>query len=181
MDAQDAVEAWLHQLNLNMKATLKDMIAKAINSGASDIERLPSQVLQLAETVSFTRECEAAISGGRAALGQLKQNLMRRLSELTSYPTDVPLTALKVKALVLDLIHNMDVVDQLISAGTSSLNDWQWRKQLRYYMSDSGHVTMRMVEAEFDYTYEYQGNFPKLVHTPLTDKCYLTLTQAMLI
>lgn len=36
-----------------------------------------------------------------------------------------------------------------------------------------------MVDAELQYTYEYQGNAPKLVRTPLTEKCFLTLTQAI--
>jgi dynein heavy chain 2 len=36
-----------------------------------------------------------------------------------------------------------------------------------------------MANSSFDYTFEYQGNAQKLVYTPLTDKCYLTLTQAM--
>ncbi len=50
----------------------------------------------------------------------------------------------------------------------------------RYYLRKDGVCVMRMVDAEFEYTYEYQGNAAKLVHTPLTDKCYLTLTQGTL-
>uniref|UniRef100_A0AAF5DHG2 Cytoplasmic dynein 2 heavy chain 1 n=1 Tax=Strongyloides stercoralis TaxID=6248 RepID=A0AAF5DHG2_STRER len=59
-----------------------------------------------------------------------------------------------------------------------TINSWIWQKQLRFYYEKS-HVIVRMSDASFDYTYEYQGNYPKLVHTPLTDKCYLTLTQAL--
>lgn len=47
----------------------------------------------------------------------------------------------------------------------------------RFYMNRKGLCSINMVDAEFEYTYEYQGNAAKLVHTPLTDKCYLTLTQ----
>lgn len=40
-------------------------------------------------------------------------------------------------------------------------------------------VVVRMLDAEIGYSYEYQGNNPKLVRTELTEKCFLTLTQAM--
>lgn len=49
----------------------------------------------------------------------------------------------------------------------------------RFYMGEEGTAKVRMADAAVMYSYEYQGNAPKLVHTPLTDKCYLTMTQAM--
>ncbi|CAM9476375.1 unnamed protein product, partial [Laminaria digitata] len=66
--------------------------------------------------------------------------------------------------------------DRPIRNGAESLEDWIWQKQLRYYIK-GGSAIIKMSSAQFGYSYEYQGNAPKLVHTPLTDKCYLTLTQ----
>ncbi|KAJ3333485.1 Cytoplasmic dynein 2 heavy chain 1, partial [Kappamyces sp. JEL0680] len=60
-----------------------------------------------------------------------------------------------------------------------SIDSWLWQQQLRFYLNADKLCIIRMHNAEFNYTYEYQGIPPKLVHTPLTDKCYLTLTQAM--
>ena len=38
---------------------------------------------------------------------------------------------LKLKALILDTIHSIDVIDQLQDNGTKGLAEWQWQKQLR--------------------------------------------------
>ncbi len=68
----------------------------------------------------------------------------------------------------------------MVGEDTSSTQDWVWQKQLRYYIATDQKTSMSMCDASFNYTFEYQGNAPKLVHTPLTDKCYLTLTQVRL-
>jgi len=38
---------------------------------------------------------------------------------------------LKLKALLLDTIHHMSVVEHLISVNVSSYQEWSWQRQLR--------------------------------------------------
>jgi dynein heavy chain 2 len=174
----EKVEDWLEQLAQEMRATLAAQLANCLKSKTFDWN-FPSQILCLAQSIKFTDDCEAAITEGKKGLSNLLAQLKATLGEFTSHDLSAdPLMQLKMKSLVLDLVHNIDVVQQLQRKKTTKLSDWQWSKQLRYYF-EKGRAVVRMHDAHFEYTYEYQGNAPKLVHTPLTDRCYLTLTQGM--
>jgi hypothetical protein len=53
-----------------------------------------------------------------------------------------------------------------------------WQSQLRHrWDDDRADCYANICDAEFRYWHEYLGNTPRLVITPLTDRCYITLTQ----
>jgi dynein heavy chain 2 len=175
----EEVEQWLQNLAQAMEDTLAALLVKCV--GECDYEKYPEQILCLAENVNFTLECEKHMAAG--TLAQFEIQLTKQLSTLTGADTSSSkLLQTKLKALILDLIHNTEVVRTLIENQVRDVNDWMWHKQLRFYMKKKDGTGpqlcyIRMADAEFVYTYEYQGNAARLVHTPLTDKCYLTLTQ----
>lgn len=77
-------------------------------------------------------------------------------------------------------VHARDVIEKLGKSGCTSTSDFEWVGQLRFYWDkDQNDCIVRQVLSLFTYGYEYQGNNGRLVITPLTDRCYMTLGAAM--
>jgi dynein heavy chain len=86
-------------------------------------------------------------------------------------------------------VHGRDILQSLAATGVESVWDFDWQRQLRYYWdtderneSELGeNCYVRQVNVQFTYGYEYQGATSRLVVTPLTEKCWITITQALQI
>ena len=68
-------------------------------------------------------------------------------------------------------VHARDVVSKLIQQKVENAQAFLWLSQLRHRWDDqSSHCFANICDAQFKYSYEYLGNTPRLVITPLTDR-----------
>jgi len=75
--------------------------------------------------------------------------------------------------------HSRDIVANMVKDGTPDANSFLWMCQLRSYWDSSiSDCRIKICDATFGYGYEYLGNGARLVITPLTDRIYITATQA---
>lgn len=185
------IEQWLNNLNQEISSSLKNQLNNILKKELNLIDQIQTQnqfsyqIILLKKWLDFTKKVESAIQNNK--LNDLKLEFEKNLTQLTSLDNENKLSSIQqmqVKSLVLDTIHFIAVVDELIANNVSNenLQSWYWKKQLRYYYSNSaGQLSVKvcMGLSEVNYSFEYLGCFSKLVHTPLTDKCFLTCMQAL--
>ena len=86
----------------------------------------------------------------------------------------------KIITLITIDVHSRDIVGALITKRVENAQDFLWSSQLRYYWAaDSRDADIRICDYRSVYSFEYVGNCGRLVITPLTDRCYVTLTTAI--
>ncbi|KAI9667857.1 MAG: hypothetical protein M1821_000676 [Bathelium mastoideum] len=193
------INEWLGALELNMKVALSELLSEAVEQLRSVLAAeiidaaefmnylngFPAQVVVLAAQICWTSSVQNALSSGGSGLTALydqEVSILRLLASAVLGDLD-GLLRKKCEHMITECVHQRDVIDKLNSAGANSASHYQWQLCMRYeYYPDAEplhRVQIKMANAVLEYGFEYLGVPERLVRTPLTDRCFLTLTQAL--
>ena len=139
-----------------------------------------------ASQVVWTSDVENALNEeGAAGLKKYYEFLLEQLNESVMLVRQklTKLAKISVNALIVIDVHARDVVAKMVDKQINNVEAFEWIQQLRYYWILDEHEIMntycKCVATVFPYGYEYLGNTGRLVITPLTDVCYITLMGAL--
>ncbi|MES1911448.1 MAG: hypothetical protein MHM6MM_003872 [Cercozoa sp. M6MM] len=91
----------------------------------------------------------------------------------------------KLEQLITELVYQRDVTRRLLRQRVRSPDDFAWLRQMRFYWTPDAsrpllqRLQIRVSRARFFYGFEYLGVAERLVQTPLSDRAYLTLCEAL--
>ncbi|XP_066529410.1 dynein axonemal heavy chain 12 [Hoplias malabaricus] len=183
-EARGAVEKWLVQVEDVMLRSIRDVINRSRlaypeKERSQWVREWPGQVVLCTSQMYWTLEVHEAIRSGANGLKNYYDQLQNQLNDIVELVRGkLPKqTRTTLGALVTIDVHARDVVMEMIQKGVSHETDFQWLAQLRYYWNND-NVRVCIINCDVKYAYEYLGNSPRLVITPLTDRCYRTLIGA---
>lgn len=185
--AKGAVEKWLLQVERVMQSSVHQQVTsafKAYTEAPRDqwILEWPGQIVLAVSQIFWTKEVTDVLREGLGPVGlsNYAQQCARQLEDTVALVRGElsPMSRMTLSALVVIDVHARDVVFELAKAGVTEESDFEWLSQLRYYWEEED-IQVRMINATIKYGYEYLGNSPRLVITPLTDRCYRTLIGAL--
>ncbi|CAB3253573.1 unnamed protein product [Arctia plantaginis] len=194
------INSWLSMVEREMRVTLacrlKDAVGdvKQFKDGNVDpqkfidwCDKYQAQIVVLAAQILWSEDVEAAlVSGGGEGLKRVQEHVENMLNILADsvLQEQPPLRRRKLEHLINEFVHKRTVTRRLIASDVNSPRSFEWLCEMRFYFDPRNNdvlqqLTIHMANAKFLYGFEYLGVQDRLVQTPLTDRCYLTMTQAL--
>ncbi|KAG9349499.1 hypothetical protein JZ751_027944, partial [Albula glossodonta] len=184
-------ECWLGELEATMRCTIQREIMEAV-AAYEDKPRdqwlldFPAQVALTGSQIWWATDVGIAFQrveeGFETALKDYNRKQITQLNALINMLLGELSTGDRQKIMTICTIdvHARDVVAKLIAQKVTNGQAFAWLSQLRHrWDDDRRHCYINICDAQFQFSYEYLGNTHRLVITPLTDRCYITLTQSL--
>lgn len=194
---EQKIEEWLLTLEYEMKKTMRKTIEEAIKESEptakqaaekdipSLISKYPTQICQIILKSVWTRQVEE----GRAETPSKRQskdliqtqmgNISTTLKDMIKEPSEDPndiLRKTKLEGLITIQHYQVEVYNKIITG------EFEMEKQKTVRMewkAETKDLEVKVTDFGFNYFYEFLKATEKLVITPLTDKCYISMAQAL--
>jgi len=189
--AEGNIEEWMFKIELEMRSSLHDIVRQAsVDCLSMDIATFisgyNSQTCLLGIMMQWSLESQVAISNAKTdkkALDVQKAKTTQLMMDLCVMTTDDTLgkrDRRNIETLITIEVHQKDVFDDVWRKKLKDPTAFDWMQQLRfYYRTDIDNTSCECCDRAFPYCYEFLGCEERLVITPLTDRCYISLTQAL--
>ncbi|XP_055310948.1 dynein heavy chain, cytoplasmic isoform X4 [Sitodiplosis mosellana] len=199
------INEWLTLVEKEMRFSLASYLAQAVQDikqfkeGDIDHEKYmewcdkyQAQIVVLAAQILWSEDVETALQQG-GDVAPNKNPLHRVLATVEKTLTVLadsvlqeqpPLRRRKLEHLINEFVHKRTVTRRLLANNVTNNKSFEWLCEMRFYFDPRQsevlqQLTIHMANARFFYGFEYLGVQDRLVQTPLTDRCYLTMTQAL--
>ncbi|KAK6455692.1 dynein heavy chain, cytosolic [Scheffersomyces xylosifermentans] len=187
---------WLRELEVEVKMTLLNLVMNSlqhfdhlltscdVSKVSAFVESIPVQVSTVVSQIVFTSEISKSM--GDSSLHTYIEKYHNFIKALvTLIGSDIShLQRKKIQYLVIELLHHKDIISNLSNCNSLEERDFIWNtQQLFFFEFDDSHplksLKIKQANAEFIYGFEYLGVPEKLAYTPLIEKCFLTMSQAL--
>lgn len=188
---------WLKELEYELKQTLSTLVEQATNdfinivkSGHLNLnlflewmKKYPCQPGLLAIQICWTQVVEEAIKN--AAYKELQETFSVLLNLVSSAVMEDlgVLDRQKLEILIIELVHEYNVIIDLSENGTDSLDNFIWKSKVKYYINQTSDylqkISVKIMDSEHYYGFEYQGLTPSLVRNDIIKSSFVNYNECL--